>query len=85
MFLLGEVGAFGLKTGSCPIGIIVDMDDRFIKVALYSFLTYEFDYGHAIFRKEDIEQVSVAAQDSPDTYAMDPLAAFQTMWLERGL
>ncbi|MER7166797.1 hypothetical protein ABT336_12135 [Micromonospora sp. NPDC000207] len=80
----GDVIAVGLDNGRCPVGRITGVNDFYIRLALYSWITRRFTAGEAVLRHGQVREFSpLAVQDDDDVYDMEPLRQFQVAW-EKG-
>lgn len=84
----GDVVALGLSDGACPVGLVRSVDDRGIRLALYSFLTHYFSAGPRVVLWPQVADILHARERYDSTpedrvFEMDPLADFQTAWKER--
>jgi hypothetical protein len=87
---VGDVIALGLHDGTCPVGMVSVVDDRGVRLDLFSFLTGYF--GHkvrAVFWTEIATVRHAQEIDNPDSNSTVPffdtaaLGAFQTEWEAR--
>jgi predicted GIY-YIG superfamily endonuclease len=89
----GNVYAFGLKDGDCPVGLVHDVwlpEDDFpfmtLEVDLYSWLRGLFDGPTITIPVESISRsckAEYASEHGQQVFQMDALSAFQTRWLKR--
>lgn len=77
----GDVLAAGLDDGRCPVGLVEAVDDRCIRLALYSWILGQFTVGTFTIRHDQVKEFSpLAVQRADGVFEMDPLAAFQANW-----
>lgn len=91
----GTIAAFGLRSGKCPIGKVVDFQRTDITVDLFSFATHTYGYNTIRIPTADVAAIKMAKPMSraeqkrrhgvwsfvgPTPYDIDPLADFQGEW-----
>jgi hypothetical protein len=79
----GDVLAVGLDNGRCPVGMVAAVNDHYLRLDLYSWLTREFGAGTAVVGHGQVRGLSnLAVQDGDGVYLMEPLRQFQIAWTE---
>jgi predicted GIY-YIG superfamily endonuclease len=68
---VGEVYALGLRSGECPVGVVVDVDDEGVSVERMSFMTGCFDCGELWISFCDIASHLRAARMSRQKMELD--------------
>ena len=63
---VGRVVALGMADGECPVGKIVSVSMRWVKLSLMSFIDGFFGYAERSYRRARIEQVQVARMLTKD-------------------
>ncbi len=85
---LGDWVALGCHDGRCPVGEVEAIDDTWIAVNQFNWLTGALDGAIAVVRWDDVEQVRIAWRESADQadsrtrLDTEPLAVFQIAWAE---
>ena len=84
-FRKNQAVALALADGTCPVGLVEYADSEWVSLTLYHWLHCYFSGNTLAVRTRDIERVKWADREMEDgwlVYAMDPLADFQTRWVE---
>jgi GIY-YIG catalytic domain len=81
---IGDFVAVGMKSGDCPVGEVVDLDDLWVGLRLKDFITGHYWGVTKLIPPGEILQIEFA-QQGPDGVVEDRhLAHFQTFWERRG-
>lgn len=92
---IGEVYAFGLSDGTCPVGLVIAVDEDGVTITPFNWLVSmfcsedEWICRDLILRWMRAEEMSQGAKRKDgyavdqQVFAMDALGAFQTKWLNR--
>ena len=70
-FNVGDVVALGLRSGSCPVGLVTAIDDVFVRLDLMSFMDGYFGHRTAVVRIAEVSEAMVAREQSPEEVAVE--------------
>lgn len=82
---VGEVYAFALKDGTCPVGLVIEGDPAGVTIDRYSWMIRRFTAGEEWIAAESISRYRRADKRIDGKYTvfeMDALGDYQTEWTD---
>jgi len=77
---VGDVVAIGLANGGCPVGRVVAVDDRGIRLNKMSWISGYFNMGPEVALWANVVDILHAPELKEDYFDTERLGLFQTTW-----